>query len=242
MSKAREIIMEIRAGAGGDEAGLFVADLFEMYSKFAKNQGWGLETLNREPTSLGGLKEVSFAIKGHGVLDKLKYEAGVHRVQRIPETERKGRIHTSTATVVVLPKAKPHQVKLKRSDVEIESFRSSGPGGQYTNKRETAVRVTHKKTGIVAACQSARSQSKNKRQAVRILKAKLAQKKREKRAKKRGQKRLNQMGGAKRANKIRTYNFPQNRLTDHRLEKSWHNLEEIMEGNLEPIVEKLSAK
>ncbi len=231
--------MEIRAGAGGDEAGLFVADLFKMYSGYSKNQGWGFKVLNQEPTPIGGYKEMSLEIKGSGALDNLKTEAGVHRVQRIPETERKGRIHTSTATVVVLPKAKPRQVQLKRSEVEIESFCSSGPGGQYTNKRETAIRVTHKKTGIAATCQSARSQSKNKVNAVRILQAKLLQRKRRELAQKRGQKRLSQMGGGKRANKIRTYNFPQNRITDHRIKKTWHDLESIMEGNITPVIKEV---
>ncbi len=238
-NEVQSLIIEIRAGAGGDEAGLFVADLFKMYSGYAKNQGWSLKTLNQESTSIGGYKEVSLEVKGRKAFDKLKTEAGVHRVQRIPETERKGRIHTSTATVVVLPKAKPKQVQLKKSDVEIESFCSSGPGGQYTNKRETAIRVTHKKTGITATCQSARSQSKNKINAVRILQAKLLQRKRRQLAKKRGQKRLSQMGGGKRANKIRTYNFPQNRITDHRIKKTWHDLESIMEGNLTPVIKKL---
>lgn len=241
-SEVQSLIMEIRAGAGGDEAGLFVVDLFKMYSGYTKNQGWGFKVLNQEPTPIGGYKELSLEIEGRRVFDKLKNEAGVHRVQRIPETERKGRIHTSTATVVVLPKAKPRQVQLKRSDVKIESFPSSGPGGQYTNRRETAVRVTHKKTGITATCQSARSQSKNKINAVRILQAKLLQRKHQKLSQKRGQKRLSQMGGGKRANKIRTYNFPQNRVTDHRIKKTWNNLEEIMDGNLELIIKKLSTK
>lgn len=239
MSKTQVAIVEIRPGAGGDEAGLFTRDLFEMYSKYAKKKGWGLKTMNLEKNSLGGLKEVVFALKGPEVLSVMKKEAGVHRVQRVPETESKGRIHTSTATLVALPKAKPRQVGLKRSDVEIETFRASGPGGQYTNKRETAVRVTHKKTGLTASSQGARSQAKNKRNAVKILQARLLEKKKQKAARKRGRKRRKQMGGGKRAEKIRTYNFPQNRVTDHRLEKSWHKLGEILDGNLDPIIKKL---
>lgn len=239
--KTESAIVEIRPGAGGDEAGLFASDLFDMYSQYAKKRGWGLEIMNLEKNSIGGLKEVVFKLKGRKVLSIMKREAGVHRVQRVPETESKGKIHTSTATVVALPEASPKQIGLKRSDVKIETFRASGPGGQYTNKRETAVRVTHKKTGARACSQGARSQAKNKRNAVKILQARLLERKKQKAARKRGKKRRRQMGGGKRAKKIRTYNFPQNRVTDHRINKSWHDLQGILDGNLDPIVKKLQS-
>ncbi len=234
------VIVEIRPGAGGEEAAKFVKDLFKMYSGYAKKHGWGLKTLNMETTSLNGLKEVVFELRGEKAYTLMKNEAGVHRIQRVPETESKGRIHTSTATVVVLKKTNAKQAKLKRSDVEIESYRASGPGGQYTNKTETAVRVTHKPTGLTINCQSARSQHKNKVNAIRILQAKLVEEKKKKLRQKKEKKRKNQMGGGKRSFKIRTYNFPQNRVTDHRLEKTWHNLEEILEGNLDPIIKNFS--
>lgn len=233
------LIIEIRPGAGGDEASLFVNDLFNMYSQYAHSQGWGLKVLNSTTSSVGGLKEIIFELKGKNVWGKMKNEGGVHRVQRVPETEKHGKIHTSTATVVILPKADPKKVKLKRSDVEIETTTSSGPGGQYTNKTETAVRVTHKETGITVTCQNEKSQSKNKVNAIHILQAKLMEERRRKRAKRKSQRRLKQMGGGSRANKIRTYNFPQNRVTDHRISESWKNLEDIIQGGLEPVIKKL---
>lgn len=239
---SKELIVEIRPGAGGDEASLFVKDMFNMYSQYAHNQGWGLKILNSTPSNVSGFKEITFELKGNDVWSKMKWEGGVHRVQRIPQTEKKGRIHTSTVTVVVLPKADPKKVKLKRSDVEIETTTSSGPGGQYTNKRETAVRVTHKKTGLVVTCQSEKSQAKNKVNAIKVLQAKLMELRRRNIAKKKSQKRLSQMGGGSRANKVRTYNFPQNRVTDHRINKSWQNLEGIIEGDLDGVIKELGKQ
>jgi len=236
----QNIIIEIRPGTGGEEAGLFVKDLFEMYSKYAKQKGWGFKVMSTHPTSINGFKEVVFELEGPNILSIMKHEAGVHRVQRIPQTEKRGRIHTSTVTVVVLRKATAHQVNLKRSDVEIESYKASGPGGQYTNKTETAIRVTHKSTGITATCQSEKSQGKNKANAIHILQARILQKQKERLASERTEQKQMQMRGGKRAYKIRTYNFPQNRITDHRTNKAWHNLETIMEGKLDPIIKNLS--
>ncbi len=234
------IIVEIRAGTGGEEAGLFASDLFRMYSKYAQSQGWKQKILYSRPSELGGLKEIVFELKGNDVFPKMRFEGGVHRVQRIPATEKKGRIHTSTATVAVLPKPKSGEVIIRPQELEIETFRSSGPGGQYMQKTETAVRITHLPTGIVVTSQAERSQAQNKESALRVLEAKLWKKKREEELKELANQRKNQIKWARRAEKIRTYNFPQNRLTDHRIKKSWHNLEKIIEGNLEPVIKSLS--
>lgn len=233
------VTVEIRAGTGGDEAALFVADLFEMYSKYAQSQGWKKKVVRASRTDLGGLKEVVFILKNGDVFSKMQYEGGVHRVQRIPKTERSGRIHTSTATVAVLPRMKSTKVKLKPQDLDFDFFRSSGPGGQYVNKRETAVRVTHLPTGITASSQTERNQLKNKQSALKILKAKLLDAKKSKKLSKRSKKRKKQIGRAKRVEKIRTYNFPQDRVTDHRIKKSWHRIDKIMDGNLGKIFKKL---
>jgi len=233
------IIIEIRAGTGGEEACLFAADLYRMYSKFANSQGWKQKVLDSHPSELNGFKEIIFELSGDDVYEKMRNEAGVHRIQRIPETEKSGRVHTSTATVAILPKPKSTDIKIKPDDIKIDYFRSSGPGGQNVNKRETAVRITHISTGIVVSSQTERNQLKNKENALSILAARLLEKKQEEEVSKIADKRKTQIGKAKRAEKIRTYNFPQNRITDHRIKKNFHNIEDIMEGNLESIIESL---
>jgi peptide chain release factor 1 len=230
------IILEIRAGAGGEEAAIFAADLFRMYTKYAQSQGWGFSVLDSHPSSLEGYKSIVIEIKGNEAYDRLKYESGVHRVQRIPKTEKSGRIHTSTASVAVLPKVEAIEIQINPADVELSTFRSSGPGGQNVNKVETAVRLTHKPTGVVVECQSERSQASNREKAMEILRAKIYQEKLEKQQKKIASERREQIGTARRAEKIRTYNFPQNRITDHRISKSWHNLEDILEGKLDKMI------
>lgn len=233
------VIIEIRAGTGGEEAALFTADLFKMYSKYAASQGWREKILDSRPTSLGGFKQIIFELQNGDVFDLLKYEGGVHRVQRIPKTEKSGRIHTSTATVALLPKPKPTEIKIRPEEIKIEFYRASGPGGQYVNRRETAVRITHLPTGLVVTSQTERNQLQNKENALSILAARLLEKKEEEEKAKINSERKSQVGWAKRSEKIRTYNFPQDRVTDHRIKKSWHNIEEIMAGNLNPIVKSL---
>lgn len=230
------IIMEIRAGTGGEEAALFAADLFRMYSRFAEKQNWSANLIESHSTGLGGYREVIFEIKGADVYDKLKYESGVHRVQRIPTTEKSGRIHTSTASVAVLPEASETEIKINPQDLRIDVQRASGPGGQYVNKRESAVRVTHLSTGLVVTCQEGRTQQQNREKALTVLRARLLAKKRTEEMAQRGAERREQIGTAKRAEKTRTYNFPQNRVTDHRLNKSWHKLDKIIDGDLKPII------
>lgn len=236
------IIMEIRAGAGGEEAALFVADLFCMYQKFSQKRSWPFEILNRHATSLGGYKEIIFEISGADVWQKLKQESGVHRVQRIPQTEKSGRIHTSTASVAVLQEPEEKDIQLRPKDLRIDFFRSSGAGGQHVNVTSSAVRITHLATGITVACQDERSQHKNKAKAMKILLAKLLQKQQQAQMSQIVAARRQQIGRADRSEKIRTYNFPQNRITDHRLGKSWHNLENIMQGNLKPIIKGFGGK
>lgn len=231
------VIVEIRAGTGGEEAGLFAADLYRMYSKYAPFAGWKQRLLDSRDSELGGFKEVVFELKGSNVFSKMKYEGGVHRVQRIPKTEKAGRVHTSTATVAILPKPKKTEIKINPADLRVDCYRASGPGGQYVNKRETAVRITHIPTGIVVASQTERNQLQNKENALSILEAKVLEKKQMEDEERMAGKRKTQVGWAKRAEKIRTYNFPQDRLTDHRINKSWHNLEQIMDGKLEKITE-----
>lgn len=235
-----ELIMEIRAGTGGEEAALFARDLFEMYKKYAFRNNWNFKLLDYSLTDLGGFRNLTFEISGPGVFEKLKNEAGVHRVQRIPKTERSGRIHTSTSTVAVLPKIKETAIQINQNDLEISFFRSSGPGGQNVQKVETAVRIKHKPSGIVVSSQEERSQQRNREKAMEILRAKLWQLEEERKFGQIGEERKKQIGWAERAEKIRTYNFPQNRVTDHRIKKSWNNLNEIMEGRLDKILEALS--
>lgn len=233
------VIIEIRAGTGGEEAALFAADLYRMYSKYAASQGWKQKVLDSRPTELGGYKEIIFEFSNKDVFSKIKYEGGVHRVQRVPETEKSGRIHTSTATVAVLPKPKKAEIKINPQDLKIDFYRASGPGGQYVNRRETAVRITHLPTGLTVTSQTERNQLTNKENALSILEARLLEQKRRGEEQKIGQKRKAQIGTAQRAEKIRTYNFPQNRVTDHRIKKSWQKLKQILEGELDPVIKKL---
>lgn len=236
----KNAIIEIRAGAGGDESALFAADLLRMYKKFAERNRWSVDPLDSYPTSIGGFKQVTVAIEGKGVFGKLKYESGVHRVQRVPETESSGRIHTSTATVAVLPEAEQIEVEIDLNDVRVDTFRSSGPGGQHANVTESAVRLTHEPSGIVVSCQDESSQHKNKKKAWRVLRTRYKERLEQKKAEKRDSKRRGQIGKAKRSEKIRTYNFPQNRVTDHRINYTTHNLEGILEGELDDLIDSLT--
>jgi len=236
------IIIEIRAGAGGEEAALFAQDLFKMYSKYAESQNWKLKVLDCHQTKIGGLKQIIFEIKGEEVFSKMKYEGGVHRVQRVPKTEKGNRIHTSTVSVAVLEKPENTQIKLNPSDLRIDFFKASGPGGQYVNKRQTAVRITHLPSGIVVTSQTSRNLEENKKAALDILKAKLFEKERIEIESKIAGERKSQIGRAQRSEKIRTYNFPQDRITDHRIKKSWHNIEKILAGNLDPLIKAIQKQ
>jgi peptide chain release factor 1 len=232
----KDIIVEIRAGAGGDEAALFVSDLFRMYSRFAERNHWKVEILNSNPTGIGGFKEIVFGISGRNVFGSLKQESGVHRVQRIPVTESGGRIHTSTVTVAILPEAEEIEMEINQNDIKIDRFRSTGPGGQSVNTTDSAVRITHLPTGMVVTCQDEKSQHKNKAKALKILRARLLDRLQGEQNKEIDQQRKKQVGTGDRSERIRTYNFPQNRVTDHRINLNFHNLEEILEGNLYHVV------
>jgi peptide chain release factor 1 len=237
----KSVIVEIRAGTGGDEAALFAADLFRMYTRYAENKGWKSEILSENAIGIGGYKEIIFEIKGRGAYSKLKYESGVHRVQRVPETEASGRIHTSTATVAVLAEVEEVDIDIPESDLRIDVFKSAGAGGQNVQKNATAIRITHRPTGIVVACQDERSQLQNKLRAMSILRARLYEIEEEKRRAEQEADRRSQVGTGERSEKIRTYNYPQNRVTDHRIGLSSYNLPAVMEGNIDEFIEELST-
>ncbi len=235
------VILEVRAGAGGEEAALFAEELASMYRKYAEGKGWSTALIEESRSSQGGFKEASLEIVDPAVYDALRYETGVHRVQRVPVTEKAGRIHTSTASVAILPMRRKPLIEINPSDIEMEFSRSGGAGGQNVNKVETAVRLIHKPTGVDVRCQSERSQLKNREKAMTLLIAKLEMAHEEEEARKHAAERKSQIGTGDRSEKIRTYNFPQSRITDHRIKESWHNIEEVMAGGLDPIVESLHA-
>ncbi len=237
----KNVIMEIRGGAGGEEAALFAGDLFRMYSRYAESQGWRVEMLDSNPTDLGGFKEVVFSIDGAGAYSRLKFESGVHRVQRVPDTESSGRIHTSTVTVAVLPEAEDVDVQINQNDLRIDTYCASGAGGQHVNKTESAVRITHLPTGVVVQCQDEKSQLKNKEQAMRVLRAKLLELAEESQRAETAQNRKSQVGTGDRSERIRTYNFPQGRMTDHRIGLTLHKLDFIMNGDLTETIDALTA-
>lgn len=237
----KNIIVEIRAGTGGEEASLFAGDLFRMYSKYAENRGWKLEIIDAHRTGLGGVKEIVFEIRGKNVYSALKYESGVHRVQRVPSTEASGRIHTSTATVAVMPEAdEVDEIVINPADLKVDTYRSSGAGGQHVNKTESAIRITHLPSGIVVACQDQRSQHQNRDKAMKILKAHLLDRQIKEHQSKIDEERKGQVGTGERSEKIRTYNFPQGRITDHRPNVTIHNLEAMLNGDLDELVQVLS--
>ncbi len=238
----RDVIVEIRAGTGGGEAGLFAADLFRMYSRYAQGKGWQVGIIDSNQSEIGGFKELIFEIKGKGAFSRFKHERGVHRVQRVPITEASGRLHTSTATVAVLPEAEEIELNINPADLKMEFFHSRGAGGQNVNKVTTAVRITHLPTGIVASCQDERSQIRNRMKAMAGLRARLLDREQRKQSESVDKERRMQVGSGQRAEKIRTYNFPQNRVTDHRISSSFHNLQQILDGELDEIIEALSSK
>ena len=237
----KNVFLEIRAGAGGEEAALFAADLLRMYSRYCENRRWKLDTITMNETGIGGIKELVVKIEGREVYGKLRYESGVHRVQRIPSTEAGGRIHTSTATVAVLPEADEVDVEVDDRELKVDTFRSSGPGGQHVNKTDSAIRITHTPTGIVVQCQDDRSQQKNRAHAMSMLRAKLYEIEEQKRATEISRTRKTQVGSGDRSEKIRTYNFPQGRITDHRISLTLHKMEAVLGGDLDPILEPLAA-
>ncbi len=237
----KNVIMEVRAGTGGDEAGLFAADLYRMYTRYAEAHRWKTDMIDFHDTGVGGFKEVVFQIAGKGAYSRLKYESGVHRVQRVPATEAQGRIHTSTATVAVLPEVDDVEIEINSADLDIDVYISSGPGGQHMQKNATAVRITHKPTGVVAASESERSQTQNRERAMSVLRARLYEIEQERQLEERGEARRLQVGSGERSEKIRTYNYPQNRVTDHRIGLTIHRLESIMNGDLDEFIDELAT-
>ena len=235
----KNVILEIRAGAGGDEASLFAQDLLRMYARFAEHKGWKFEVMDTSLSPIGGIKEAVANVRGKGVYSRLKFESGVHRVQRVPRTEASGRIHTSTATVAVLPEADEIDIKLDPKDLKIEAFGSSGPGGQNVNRNYTAIRITHKPSGLVVSCQDEKSQHRNKEKALRVLRSRLMDRAQREQRAEIAEHRRSQVGTGERSEKIRTYNFPQSRVTDHRLNMNFHNLEALLDGELDEVVENL---
>jgi peptide chain release factor 1 len=237
----KNVIVEIRAGAGGDEAGIFAADLYRMYTRYAETRNWKTDILSSNSTGVGGFKEVIFEITGRGAYSRLKYESGVHRVQRVPVTESQGRIHTSTATVAVLPAIDDVEIRINPADLEVDVYISSGPGGQHMQKNATAVRITHKPTGMVVSCESERSQTQNRERAMAVLRARLYEEEQRRQMEERGEERRLQVGSGERSEKIRTYNYPQNRITDHRIGLTLYRLETVMDGDLDEIMDELAT-
>jgi peptide chain release factor 1 len=237
----KDVIVEIRAGAGGNEAGLFAADLFRMYARYALSRGWRTEVMSSNETGIGGFKEIIFEVKGRGAYSRLKYESGVHRVQRVPLTESSGRIHTSTATVAVLPEAEEVEVDIDTNDLRVDTYRASGAGGQHVNKVDSAVRITHIPTGMVVTCQDERSQMKNRVKAMAVLRARLLDKERQRQVQELTDTRRSQVGTGDRSEKIRTYNFPQGRVSDHRIGLTLHNLEAVLEGGIDEIIDAVAT-
>ena len=235
----RDVIIEIRAGTGGDEAGLFARDLYRAYSRYAQNRGWEVDVMDANPSEVGGFNKIVFEIQGQGAFSRFKYESGVHRVQRVPETEAQGRIHTSTSTVAVLPEADEVEVKINESELRIDIFHSGGHGGQNVNKVATAVRIVHEPSGVTVVCQDERSQYKNKQRAMALLRARLFEAERERHDAEITQARRSQVGGAERAEKIRTYNYPQDRVTDHRSNSTFHGIPRLMDGYWDDIIDRM---
>lgn len=238
----KDVIVEVKSGEGGDESALFAGDLFRMYQSYAERRKWKSEVLSSDPSDLGGFKNVTFAVKGKGAYSRLKHEAGVHRVQRVPETESQGRVHTSAAGVLVFPEAEEVEVEIDPNEIRVDVFRSSGPGGQSVNTTDSAVRITHVPTGVVVSCQDEKSQLQNREKAMRILRARLYQMEMDRQELERSDARRSQVRTVDRSEKIRTYNFPQNRVTDHRVGVSVHNLPDVLSGNIDPFIDALITK